>query len=80
MGGFFLMYQAKLIRNGYSLMEVTSALTSMQVELGLEKSELLVSPEEELLQRFLLPPMRTEIRAILKSLGIKSTIPKLHVR
>lgn len=77
---FFLMYEAKLIRNGYSPMEVTSALISMRVELGLEKSEQLASPEEELLQKFILPPMRTEIRSILKSLGGKSTTPKLHVK
>ena len=78
--GFFLSYEATLIRSGYSPMEVTSALTSMRVELGMEKSEPLDSPEEELLQRFILPPMRMEIRSILKSLGVKSTIPKLQVK
>jgi transposase len=30
---FFLSYEAKLIRSGYSSMEVTSALTSMRAEL-----------------------------------------------
>ena len=69
---FFLSYEAKLIRNGYSPMEVTFALTSMRVELGVEKSE----PSEDLVedqrQRFTWPPMRMEIRSILKSLGVKS--------
>ena len=41
---FFLSYEAKLIRNGYSPMEVMCALTSMRVELGMEKSELLENP------------------------------------
>lgn len=42
---FFLSYEAKWIRSGYSPMEVTFALTSMRVELGLEKSEPLANPE-----------------------------------
>lgn len=37
---FFLSYEAKLIRNGYSPTEVMYALTSMRVELGMAKSEL----------------------------------------
>lgn len=76
---FFLSYEAKLIRNGYSPMEVTSALTNMRVELDMEKNKPLVCLEEELLQRFILPPMRMEIRSILKSLGV-TTIPKLQVK
>ena len=77
---FFLSYEVKLIRSGYSQTEVTLGLTSMRVELGLEKSELLGDLEADPQQNFILPPMRTEIRSILKSLGVKSTTPKLHVK
>jgi hypothetical protein len=73
---FFLLYEAKLIRSGYSPTEATSALISMQAELGSEKSELSASPEEDLLQSFTWSPIRMEIRSILKSLGVKSTTPK----
>jgi hypothetical protein len=76
---FFLSYEAKLIRSGYSPMEVTSALISMRVELGVEKNALLENPVEELPPSFMLPPMRMEIRSILKSLGVKSTTPKLRI-
>lgn len=75
---FFLSYEAKLIRSGYSPMEVTSALISMRVELGVEKNALLENPGEELPLSFMLPPMRMEIRSILKSLGVRSTMPKLR--
>lgn len=75
---FFLSYEAKLIRSGYSPMEVTSALISMRVELGVEKNALLENPGEELPLSFILPPMRMEIRSILKSLGVRSTMPKLR--
>ena len=75
---FFLSYEAKLIRSGYSPMEVTSALISMRVELGVEKNALLENPGEELPPNFMLPPMRMEIRSVLKSLGVRSTIPKLR--
>ena len=77
---FFLNYEAKLIRSGCSSTEVTFALISMRVELGMDKSALLENPEEEPLRRFTWPPMRMEIRSILKSLGVKSTIPRLHVK
>ncbi|PIR16830.1 MAG: hypothetical protein COV46_06685 [Deltaproteobacteria bacterium CG11_big_fil_rev_8_21_14_0_20_49_13] len=60
-------------------MEVMSALTSMQAEPGLAKNAPLAYPEEELLQRFTWPPMRMEIRSILKSLGVKCTTPKLLI-
>lgn len=73
---FFLSYEAKLIRSGYSPTEVTSALISMRVELGMEKSAPLEDPEEDRPARFTLPPMRMEIRSILKSLGVKFTMPK----
>lgn len=75
---FFLNYEATLIRNGYSPTEVTSELTSMRVELGLEKSVPLADRGEEPPPRFTWQPTRMEIRWILKSLGVKSTMPKLH--
>lgn len=77
---FFLSYEAKLIRNGYSPMEVTCALTNMRVELGMAKSEPSDCLEEDPPQRFICAPMRMDIRSILKSLGVKSTIPKLQER
>ena len=73
---FFLTYEAKLIRNGYSPTEVTSALTSMQAELGLGKKEPLDDLAEDLPLKFTWPVMRMEIRSILKSLGVKSMTPK----
>ena len=75
---FFLSYEAKLIRSGYSQTEVMSGLTNMRVELGMEKNVPLEDLEEEQLLRFTSPPMRMEIRSILKSLEVKSTIPKLR--
>ena len=75
---FFLIYEAKLMRSGYSSMEVTCALINMRVELGMERKELLVSHEEDPQLRFTLLPMRMEIRSILKSLGVKSTTVKLQ--
>ena len=76
---FFLSYEVKLTRSGYSPMEVTSALISMRAELEKEKNEPLENLAEDLLQRFTLPPMRMEIRSILKSLGVKSKTAKLQV-
>ena len=73
---FFLSYEAKLIQSGCSPMELTSALTSMRVELGMERSEPSVSPEGDLPLRYTWPVMRMEIRSILKSLGVKYTMPK----
>ena len=77
---FFLCYEAKLIRNGYSSMEVMSALTSMRAELGLERSEPSEDQQEEQQLKFTLPPMRMEIRSILKSLGVKFTMSKPRQR
>jgi hypothetical protein len=77
---FFLSYEARLIQSGYSPTEVTSALISMRAELGVEKTELSESPEGDPPQSFTLPPMRMEIRSILKSLGVKSTTPKRLIR
>ena len=74
--GFFLRYEAKLIRSGYSPMELTYALTSMRVELGVEKNVQSEDPMEAQRLRFTWPPMRMEIRSILKSLGVKSTMRK----
>lgn len=75
---FFLSYEAKLIRNGYSPTEVTYALINMQVELGVVKSEPSDALTEDSRARFMCAPMRMEIRSILKSLGVKSTTVKLH--
>ena len=75
---FFLSYEAKLIRNGYSSMEAMLGLINMQVELGVAKSEQLEDLVEGSQQKYICAPMRMEIRSILKSLGVKSTIPKLH--
>ncbi len=61
---FFLTYEAKLIRSGYSSTELTFALTSMRVELGLEKSELLENLGEDLQPRFIWPPVRMHLARI----------------
>lgn len=81
---FFLIYEEKLIRNGLSPMEVTSAFISMQAELGLVK----IAPSGDLagdpLPKSIWPVMRMETRSILKSLGVKFTMlkqpPKLFVK
>ena len=75
---FFLSYEEKLIRNGYSSMEVTYALINMRLELGLVKLEQLANHEVEQLQKSILPSMQMDIRSILKSLGVKSTTVKLR--
>lgn len=75
---FFLNYEEKLTKSGYSSTEVMSELTSMRVELGLEKNVPSENLEEDQLQKFILPPMRVEIRLILKSLGVTSTTLKLQ--
>jgi hypothetical protein len=59
-------------------MEVTLGLISMRVELGLVKKEPLELLEAVEQQRYTLPPMRMEIRSILKSLGVKFRIAKLQ--
>jgi len=58
-------------------MEAMLGLISMQVELGVVKSELL-EDVGGLTTKYTCVPMRMEIRSILKSLGVKFTIPKLH--
>jgi len=77
-GMIFLSYEAKLIRNGYPLMEATSALISMQLELGVVKIEQLGEEEAERQQRYTWPLIRMDARSILKSLGVKSTTVKLQ--
>ena len=59
---FFLMYEEKLTRSGYSPMEVTSVLTSMQVAHGMERNEPSEFHQEDPPASFILPPMRMEIR------------------
>jgi len=81
---FFSAYEARLIRSGFSPTEVTSALISMRAELEEEPSELLDDLEGDLPPKSTWPVMRMEIRSILKSLGVKSTMlkqpPKLFVK
>jgi hypothetical protein len=77
-GNFFLSYEAKLIRSGYSPTEATSALISMQVELGMAKNGQLDVPVADSRASSIYAPMRMEIRLILKSLGVKSTTVKLR--
>ena len=75
---FFLSYEAKLIRSGYSPTEATSALISMQVELGVVKLEQLGVHEVVQQQKYIWPLIRMEVRSILKSLGVKYTTAKLR--
>jgi len=75
---FFLLYEKKLIRNGYSLMEVTYGFISMFKELGVESIVPLGNHEVDPRQKYTWPPMRMEIRSILKSLGVKSMTQKLQ--
>ena len=75
---FFLLYKRKLIQSGCPLTDLAYALTSMQVELGVENivqlEKLQVGPQ----QKYIWPVMRMEIRSILKSLGVKCTTVRLH--
>ncbi len=75
---FFLSYEEKLIKNGYSSMEVTSALINMRLELGMVKLEQLDDQEVVQQQKFISPLIRMDIRLILKSLGVKYTTVRLH--
>ena len=79
MRGFFLAFEQKLIRNGYSQMEAMFAVISMQVELGLVKIEQLDEAVVAQLQRYIYPVMPMDICSILKSLGVMSTTVKLQV-
>ena len=62
MGGFFLAFEQKLIRNGYSQTEAMFAVISMQVELGLVKIEQLDEAVAAQLQRYTYPVMPMDIR------------------
>ena len=77
---FFLLYERKLIQSGHSSTEVTYGLISMLKELGVERVVRLEDHEVGPQQRYTWPPMRMEIRSILRSLGVKSMIPKLQKR
>lgn len=78
MGEIFLAFDQKLIRNGYSPMEVIYGVTNMRVELGLVKIEQSDEAVAEQLQRYTYPLMPMDIRSISKSLGVKSTTVKLQ--
>jgi hypothetical protein len=76
---FFLAFEQKLIRNGYSPTEVIYGVINMQVELGLVNIEQLDEAVAEQLQRYIYPVIPMDIRSILKSLGVTSTTVKLQV-
>lgn len=78
MAEFFLAFDQKLIQSGYSSMEATYGVISMQVELGLVKIEQLDKVTVDELQKSIYVVMPMDIRSILKSLGVKSTTVKLH--
>ncbi len=75
---FFLAYEKKLIRSGFSLMEATYGVINMRVELGLVSLEQLDKATVDELQKFIYVVMPMDIRSILKSLGVKSTTVRLH--
>jgi len=75
---FFLLYEKKLTQSGCSSMEVTSGLISMLMELGVESIAQLENHAVDPQLKYTSPPMRMEIRSVLKSLGVKSTTVKLH--
>lgn len=75
---FFLLYKKKLIQNGCPSTELTYALISMLVELGVENTVQLENHEVDPQQKYTWPVMRMEIRSVLKSLGVKCTTVKLH--
>ena len=53
MGAFFLAYEKKLIRSGFSLMEATYGVINMRVELGLVSLEQLDKATVDELQKFM---------------------------
>jgi hypothetical protein len=75
---FFLLYEKKLIQSGYLSTEVTYGLISMLVELGVENTVVLERHVVDPQLKYTWPPMRMEIRSVLKSLGVKCTTVKLH--
>ena len=74
---FFLLYEKKLIQSGCSSTEVTYGFISMARELGVENIAQLERHVVDPQLKYTSPPMRMEIRSILKSLGVKSTTQKL---
>jgi len=76
---FFLLYEKKLIQSGCSSTEVTCGLISMLRELGVENIVRLEHHVVDPQQKYTSPPMRMEIRSVLKSLGVKCTTVKLQV-
>jgi transposase len=76
---FFLLYEKKLIQSGYSSTEVTFAFISMAQELGVENIVRLERHVVDPQLKYTWPPMRMEIRSVLKSLGVKSTTHSLQV-
>ena len=75
---FFLTYEKKLTKNGYSSTEVMYGVINMQVELGVVKSEALEKVAVETRQKYTYVWTRMEIRSILKSLGVTCTTVKLQ--
>ena len=75
---FFLLYEKKLIRSGYSSTEVTYGLISMLVELGVENIVQLEHHAVDPQLKYTWPPMRMETRSVLKSLGVKCTTVRLQ--
>jgi len=75
---FFLLYKKKLIQSGCPSTELTYALISMLVELGVESTVQLEHLQVDPQQKYTWPVTRMEIRSVLKSLGVKCTTVKLH--
>ena len=78
MAEFFLTYEKKLTKSGYSSTEVMYGVINMQVELGVVKSEALEKVAVETRQKYTYVWTRMEIRSILKSLGVTCTTVKLQ--
>jgi Putative transposase of IS4/5 family (DUF4096) len=75
---FFLLYERKLIQSGYSSTEVTYGFISMLVDLGVENTVRLEHHVVDPQLKYMWPPMRMEIRSVLKSLGVKCTTVRLQ--
>ena len=75
---FFLTYEKKLTKNGYSSTEVMYGVINMQVELGVVSIEQLDKAVAETRQKYTYVWTRMEIRSILKSLGVTCTTVKLQ--
>lgn len=75
---FFLAYEKKLIRNGYSSMQAMYGVMHMRVELGLVQTAQLDEAVAAELQKSIYVVMPMDIRSILKSLGVKCTTVKLQ--